>query len=194
MLQVLDMQWKDHLLALDHLKEGIGLRGYGQRDPLIEYKKESFDMFEALNSRREEETIRFLFPLRADQPGGTARRASGSSEEARRRKAQEQNLVYSAGGDGSVSPAQAGSRQGRPERSLSLRQRQEVQEMSRQVMCNHGRVHGFIAGRYDAESGLSCDPDRALEFDARSELRMSMNPDSERCHGSRSEFQRSAHL
>ena len=45
MLQIVDQQWKDHLLAIDHLKEGIGLRGYGQRDPLIEYKKESFELF-----------------------------------------------------------------------------------------------------------------------------------------------------
>ena len=43
MLQIVDAQWKDHLYSLDHLKEGIGLRGYGQRDPLVEYKKESFD-------------------------------------------------------------------------------------------------------------------------------------------------------
>ncbi len=43
MLNVIDNQWKDHLLSMDHLKEGIGLRGYGQKDPLIEYKKESFD-------------------------------------------------------------------------------------------------------------------------------------------------------
>ena len=42
MLQIVDTQWKDHLYSLDHLKEGIGLRGYGQRDPLVEYKKESF--------------------------------------------------------------------------------------------------------------------------------------------------------
>ncbi len=46
MLSVLDTQWKDHLLNMDHLKEGIGLRGYGQHDPLVEYKRESFDMFE----------------------------------------------------------------------------------------------------------------------------------------------------
>ena len=46
MLQIVDSHWKDHLLAMDHLKEGIGLRGYGQRDPLVEYKKESFDLFE----------------------------------------------------------------------------------------------------------------------------------------------------
>ncbi len=61
MLSVLDGLWKDHLLAMDHLKEGIGLRGYGQHDPLVEYKKESFDMFEAMMSRFQEETVRFLY-------------------------------------------------------------------------------------------------------------------------------------
>ena len=63
MLQIVDSQWKDHLLAMDHLKEGISLRGYGQRDPLVEYKKESYDLFEALMSRIEEDTLRFLFLL-----------------------------------------------------------------------------------------------------------------------------------
>ncbi|RLE01320.1 MAG: preprotein translocase subunit SecA [Candidatus Aminicenantes bacterium] len=63
MLQVIDAQWKDHLLAMDYLKEGIGLRGYGQRDPLIEYKKESYDMFQSMMDRIEEETIRYLFFL-----------------------------------------------------------------------------------------------------------------------------------
>ena len=48
MLQIVDAQWKDHLYSLDHLKEGIGLRGYGQRDPLVEYKKESFALFLSL--------------------------------------------------------------------------------------------------------------------------------------------------
>ncbi|TDI12240.1 MAG: preprotein translocase subunit SecA [Acidobacteria bacterium] len=64
MLQIMDQQWKDHLLALDHLKEGIGLRGYGQRDPLVEYKKESFSMFEELWDRATEEMVRMLFLLR----------------------------------------------------------------------------------------------------------------------------------
>src|SRR5437868_11928182 len=63
MLQIVDSHWKDHLLAMDHLKEGIGLRGYGQRDPLVEYKKESFDLFESLMARIEEDTLRFLFFL-----------------------------------------------------------------------------------------------------------------------------------
>jgi preprotein translocase subunit SecA len=61
MLQVIDSQWKDHLLGMDYLKEGIGLRGYGQRDPLVEYKKESYDMFQAMMDRIEEESVRYLF-------------------------------------------------------------------------------------------------------------------------------------
>jgi preprotein translocase subunit SecA len=63
MLQIIDSQWKDHLLGMDYLKEGIGLRGYGQRDPLVEYKKESYDMFQSMMDRIEEETIRYLFLL-----------------------------------------------------------------------------------------------------------------------------------
>jgi len=60
-LSVIDQQWKDHLLSMDHLKEGIGLRGYGQHDPLVEYKKESFDMFEAMMQRFQEDTVRYLY-------------------------------------------------------------------------------------------------------------------------------------
>jgi preprotein translocase subunit SecA len=70
MLQIVDTQWKDHLYALDHLKEGIGLRGYGQRDPLVEYKKESFGMFQALMDRIDEETLKWIFlyqPVPADE-------------------------------------------------------------------------------------------------------------------------------
>jgi preprotein translocase subunit SecA len=78
MLQIIDSQWKDHLLGMDYLKEGIGLRGYGQRDPLVEYKRESYDMFQAMLDRIEEESLRYLFlfqpvveeelPERREQP------------------------------------------------------------------------------------------------------------------------------
>ncbi|MGE3956311.1 MAG: preprotein translocase subunit SecA [Vicinamibacterales bacterium] len=64
MLQVVDQQWKDHLYSLDHLKEGIGLRGYGQRDPLVEYKKESFQMFQAMKDRVDNDTVGLLWRLR----------------------------------------------------------------------------------------------------------------------------------
>jgi len=89
MLQVIDSQWKDHLLAMDHLKEGIGLRGYGQKDPLIEYKKESYDMFQDMMDRIEEETIRYLYlvqpavedeiPQRKEQPVYFQRAQNGPS-------------------------------------------------------------------------------------------------------------------
>ena len=61
MLNIVDAQWKDHLLALDHLKEGINLRGYAQKDPLVEYKRESFYLFEAMLDRIDTEAIRYLF-------------------------------------------------------------------------------------------------------------------------------------
>jgi preprotein translocase subunit SecA len=64
MLQIVDAQWKDHLYSLDHLKEGIGLRGYGQRDPLVEYKRESFELFQDMKARIDEEMVRYLFWLR----------------------------------------------------------------------------------------------------------------------------------
>jgi preprotein translocase subunit SecA len=71
MLSVLDGLWKDHLLNMDHLKEGIGLRGYAQVDPLIEYKKESFTMFEAMMTRFQEDTCRHLFRMQILAPDGT---------------------------------------------------------------------------------------------------------------------------
>jgi preprotein translocase subunit SecA len=83
MLNIIDAQWKDHLLAIDHLKQGIGLVGYGQKDPLVEYKKESFDMFQQMLDRIDTTTIRSLFNLQvvAEQAPETlqqrgARRAS----------------------------------------------------------------------------------------------------------------------
>jgi preprotein translocase subunit SecA len=70
MLSVLDGLWKDHLLAMDHLKEGIGLRGYAQQDPLVAYKKESFDMFEGMMLRFQEDTARHLFRMQIIGPDG----------------------------------------------------------------------------------------------------------------------------
>jgi preprotein translocase subunit SecA len=65
MLNVIDTQWKDHLLSMDHLKEGIGMRAYGQKDPLVEYKKESFTLFQDMLARVQDETVRFLYFMQA---------------------------------------------------------------------------------------------------------------------------------
>jgi preprotein translocase subunit SecA len=94
-LDVVDTQWKDHLLTLDHLKEGIGLRGYGQKDPLIEFKKEAFILFEDMMGRIDTETVRYLFLMQPARPEEEAR------EIERRQRRQQQVLQYQAG------PAQA---------------------------------------------------------------------------------------
>ncbi|MGA8732188.1 MAG: preprotein translocase subunit SecA, partial [Terracidiphilus sp.] len=70
MLSVIDGLWKEHLLSMDHLKEGIGLRGYAQQDPLVAYKRESFDMFEAMMAKFQEDTVRFLFRMQILGPDG----------------------------------------------------------------------------------------------------------------------------
>ena len=70
MLSVIDGLWKDHLLSMDHLKEGIGLRGYAQQDPLVAYKRESYDMFEAMMLKFQEDTVRFLFRMQILGPDG----------------------------------------------------------------------------------------------------------------------------
>jgi preprotein translocase subunit SecA len=100
MLQVVDAQWKDHLLTMDHLKEGIGLRGYGQHDPLVEYKRESYDVFEALMDRIEDETLRFLFLLR------TPEEEEAMIREYQRRKRREQAEMQMMGAAGAPKPQQ----------------------------------------------------------------------------------------
>src|SRR4029077_2356210 len=68
LLDIVDGQWKDHLLTLDHLKEGIGLRGYGQKDPVVEFKKEAFILFEDMMVRIDTEAVRFLFLMQPARP------------------------------------------------------------------------------------------------------------------------------
>jgi preprotein translocase subunit SecA len=70
MLQVIDNQWKDHLLSMDELKQGIGLRGHGQKDPLVEYKRESYELFTAMMDRVEDESVRFLYFLQVHSGAG----------------------------------------------------------------------------------------------------------------------------
>ena len=89
MLQTVDSLWKDHLFSMDHLKEGIGLRGYAQQNPLIVYKKEGFDMFQAMISRIKEETLGILFRIQISEPD----KINDLRQPAK------QDLVYSSGDD-----------------------------------------------------------------------------------------------
>jgi preprotein translocase subunit SecA len=118
LLDIVDAQWKDHLLTLDHLKEGIGLRGYGQKDPLVEFKKEAFILFEDMMDRIDSEAVRFLFLVRPAEGQGeqgahetpsprpsTPRPVAPISFEdmERRRRRQEQQLQFQVG----AAPAEA---------------------------------------------------------------------------------------
>jgi preprotein translocase subunit SecA len=67
-LQIIDSKWKDHLYAMDSLREGIGLRAYGQRDPLIEYKREAFNMFSQMIASIEEDAVQTIYKLEAAKP------------------------------------------------------------------------------------------------------------------------------
>ncbi|MGA8307666.1 MAG: preprotein translocase subunit SecA [Candidatus Acidiferrales bacterium] len=91
LLDIVDAQWKDHLLSLDHLKEGIGLRGYGQKDPLVEFKKEAFVLFDDLMDRIDKESVRFLFLVQPAKPEDEARQIE------RRQRQQQQNLQFQTG-------------------------------------------------------------------------------------------------
>ncbi|HEX9161077.1 MAG TPA: preprotein translocase subunit SecA [Thermoanaerobaculia bacterium] len=101
LLQVIDQQWKDHLLMIDHLKEGIGLRGYGQRDPLIEYKKESFELFQEMMERIQDRVVKYLWKI------DVVVEREGEQQERRQRPPQrsplaqppkQQPMFFSAGG------------------------------------------------------------------------------------------------
>ena len=153
---------------MDHLKEGIGLRGYGQHDPLVEYKRESFDMFEAMMQRFQEETVRYLYLMQilerppdgwrrmrrpvapgagSDGNGSRPPRNVATSvdelEEAFQRKKRRELEQARMAGSGEAQHGAAGSaRRGesRPQRSLSLRLRQEIQEVLRRPRLGHRSI------------------------------------------------------
>lgn len=92
-LQVVDNLWKEHLLSMDHLKEGIGLRGYGQQDPLVVYKREGFDMFTTMIERIKEEAVGFLFRIQITR----------AEEIARKEKTRQEKITYSHEDEGADS-------------------------------------------------------------------------------------------
>jgi preprotein translocase subunit SecA len=108
-LDIVDTQWKDHLLTLDHLKEGIGLRGYGQKDPLVEFKKEAFTLFEDMMGRIDTETVRYLFLVQPARPEDEAKEI----ERRQRRQQQEMQLQAGAAPAEPPKPVRTGAKVGR---------------------------------------------------------------------------------
>ena len=124
MLSVLDSQWKDHLLSMDHLKEGIGLRGYGQHDPLVEYKRESFDIFEAMMLRFQEETARYLYLMQIMEAGEEQRRSAAPQGEPEA----EAGVLIAAGAAGSQPLRRVSTSVDDLEEQFQRRKRRELQE------------------------------------------------------------------
>jgi len=117
MLQIVDVQWKDHLYSLDHLKEGIGLRGYGQRDPLVEYKRESFDLFQDMKARIDEEMVRYLWWLRPVASDEAAPRPAARRTPPRRSAPMVSNAPSEAASVFGSAPGAAGGGRRQPART-----------------------------------------------------------------------------
>jgi len=124
LLQTVDALWKDHLLSMDHLKEGIGLRGYGQRDPLQEYKKEGFAAFEAMMQQLEADVVEKIYTVQI------ARQEDVARMEAQRRP-QPAQLVMSGGG----------MPQGQPGKAASVRRDSEKVGRNDPCPCGSGKKY-----------------------------------------------------
>jgi preprotein translocase subunit SecA len=136
MLSVLDSLWKDHLLNMDHLKEGIGLRGYGQHDPLVEYKRESFDMFEEMMKRFQEQTVQYLYLMQilerppdagAGAAGGPAGLQAGPGSNGQGPEAGAP-VIRSGGGGNGRPPRQVATSVDDLEESFQRKKRRELEQ------------------------------------------------------------------
>ncbi len=149
-LDVVDSQWKDHLLSLDHLKEGIGLRGYAQKDPIVEFKKEAFVLFEDMMARIDNETIRYLYHIQVQQ-------AQRSPEEMQTNpEAQQQappRQIARAGGPSTV-VASAAARAGDPPA-------QRLPDVARQLERKHQRQQQDLQYQTGAAQAEAPKPVRA---------------------------------
>ena len=125
MLQTVDNLWKDHLLSMDHLKEGIGLRGYAQQNPLLVYKKEGFEMFQDLIERIKEETLGILFRIQLAEPASLSEM----------QKKQDQEMVFSGGGDGA------------PPKKKPVRRSNEKVGRNDPCPCGSGKKYKKCCGR-----------------------------------------------
>jgi preprotein translocase subunit SecA len=148
-LDVVDTQWKDHLLSLDHLKEGIGLRGYGQKDPLVEFKKEAFILFEDMMARIDNETIRYLYHVQIQQgeaPPPASREPQ--PEPPRHRPASAVAAAASAAARAEEPPAQR-----LPDFARALEKRQERQQKDLQFQTGAGQAEAPKPVRAGAKVG-----------------------------------------
>jgi len=147
LLQAIDHHWKDHLLGMDHLKEGIGLRGYAQRNPLQEYQREGFDLFEAMMARFEDDAVEKLFALRPITED-EARERMAQAEAAQAAVAVEHGAVEPGSEEAEVAPAAPArsaapllpqaERQAFQQRIAAQRLEEQRMRAERQMILSHG--------------------------------------------------------
>jgi len=146
-LDVVDTQWKDHLLSLDHLKEGIGLRGYGQKDPLVEFKKEAFVLFEDMMARIDNETIRYLFHVQVQQGEAPPSQPREAAPAAPRQLHSAAAAVASAAARVEEAPARL------PDFARALERKQERQQKDLQFQTGAGQAEAPKPVRAGAKVG-----------------------------------------
>jgi preprotein translocase subunit SecA len=151
-LDVVDTQWKDHLLSLDHLKEGIGLRGYAQKDPIVEFKKEAFILFEDMMARIDNETVRYLFHVQIQQNEAPPPQVAPPPEPPRRHPPSlgAATAVASAAARASEAPA---SPQRLPDFARSLERKQERQQRDLQYQTGPAQAEAPKPVRTGAKVG-----------------------------------------
>jgi preprotein translocase subunit SecA len=154
-LDVVDAQWKDHLLSLDHLKEGIGLRGYGQKDPLVEFKKEAFILFEDMMTRIDNETVRYLFHVQIQQ--GEAPTQEGEVPSPPTQHRPEPQRALRQGAQAAVASAAARAEQAPSQRlpdfARALERRQERQQRDLQYQTGPAQAEAPKPVRAGAKVG-----------------------------------------
>jgi preprotein translocase subunit SecA len=148
-LDVVDSQWKDHLLSLDHLKEGIGLRGYGQKDPLVEFKKEAFILFEDMMARIDNETVRYLFHVQIQQEAQPAQPKAPQPEPPR----QQRSSTAIAAAASAAARAEESAPQRLPDFARALERRQERQQRDLQYQTGAGQAEAPKPVRAGAKVG-----------------------------------------
>src|SRR5271169_5989785 len=147
-LDVVDSQWKDHLLSLDHLKEGIGLRGYGQKDPLVEFKKEAFVLFEDMMARIDNETIRYLFHIQVQQNEQPPQGGPGQASPPQPMRPRADAAVASAAARASEPPPQR-----LPDFARAMERKQERQQKELQYQTGPAQAEAPKPVRVGAKVG-----------------------------------------
>jgi preprotein translocase subunit SecA len=143
-LQIIDAKWKDHLYSMDYLREGIGLRAYGQRDPLVEYKREAFNMFQEMMDGIKDEALEMIFKIQAPKPMERFRGVfSGLSKE----------LVHQEFGSFEAAPAQQESDGGFSGRAPAQEQEPQATKQAKNIYANVGRNDPCPCGAIDPNTG-----------------------------------------